>query len=224
MLISRHVVRIVTVLFTLVSLTSSAAPALSPLSESEPMFMRVNGVALDVRSALVPIPRESLASAILDAWRVAGTEGRMFEASGDRLVLGRQTGPLHETLSLLRTDDPLMTAVVRALQDSRQILAAAPPPPFALPEGMRIIGTTEDLAGQRPSIIYRIDALSSPRDSLERIRLALVDAKWQLISRRINDNGPFMLEATRDQDAIFVTVSREERTTRVVISVEFGGQ
>jgi hypothetical protein len=196
-----------------------AASGLSPLTTSEPMFVKHNGLALNIRSAVVPIPRESLATTILDAWRAAGTEGMRFDTDGDRVVLGRQAGPLHETLSLLQTDDPLSTAVIRALQDSRQALSTAPPPPFNLPAGMKIINTIEDYNGKKTNVTYRIDSNFSTRDSIERLRVSITDARWEINFRQLSDKGPSMITATREAEELSATALDQEATTRLVVSV-----
>lgn len=220
MLNSRHFVFVFAAQVALMSPTFAvAASGLSPLTTSEPMLVKYNGLALNIRSAVVPVPRESLATTILDAWRAAGTEGLRFDAEGDRVVLGRQAGPIHETLSLLRTDDPLSTAVVRALQDSRQVLSTAPPPPFALPAGMKIIDTIEDYNGKKTSVTYRIDSDFSTRDSIERLRASITDARWEIKFRQLSDKGHSMITASRETDELSATALNQEDTTRVIVSV-----
>jgi len=198
---------------------SVAASGLSPLTTSEPMLMKYNGLALNIRSAVVPIPRESLATTILDAWRATGTEGLRFDADDDRIVLGRQTGPIHETLSLLRTDDPLSTAVIRALQDSRQVLSTSPPPPFTMPAGMKIIDTIEDYNGKKTNVTYRIDSDFSTRESIERLRAAITDARWEVKSRELSDRGHSMMTAARETEELSATALKTDEATRVVVSV-----
>lgn len=220
MLNSRHFVFVFAAQVALMSPTFVvAASGVSALTTSEPMLVKYNGLALNIRSAVVPVPRESLATTILDAWRAAGTEGLRFDADGDRVVLGRQAGPIHETLSLLRTDDPLSTAVVRALQDSRQALSTAPPPPFALPAGMKIIDTIEDYNGKKTSMTYRIDSDFSTRDSIERLRASITGARWEIKSRQLSDKGHSMITASRETDELSATAFNQEYTTRVVVNV-----
>jgi len=220
MLNSRRLVILLTAQAALISpFAAFASSSLSPLTTSEPMLVKYNGLSLDIRSAVVPVPRESLASTILDAWRAAGTEGLRFDADEDRVVLGRQAGPIHETLSLLRTDDPLSTAVIRALQDSRQVLSTAPPPPFSLPAGMKIMDTIEDYNGKKTNVTYRIDSDFSTRDSIERIRASISDARWEIGSRQLRDKGPSMITATRETEELTATAFHNDENTRVVVSV-----
>ncbi len=220
MLNSRQFVFVFAVQVALISPTFAIpGSGLSSLTTSEPMLVKYNGLALNIRSAVVPVPRESLATTILDAWRAAGTEGLQFDADGDRVVLGRQAGPIHETLSLLRTDDPLSTAVVRTLQDSRQVLSTAPPPPFALPAGMKIIDTIEDYNGKKANVTYRIDSNFSTRDSIERLRASMTDARWEIKFRQLSVKGHSMITASRETDELSATALNEEGATRILVTV-----
>jgi len=202
-------------------LLATGAQIVPRLTTSDPMLMRVNGLTLDVRSAVVPVERESLATAVLEAWRAAGTEGKRFDAEGDRLVLGRQTGPLHETLSLLRTPDPLATAVIRALQDSRQMLASGPPPPLPLPEDMRVVGTVESLTGQTPYIIHRLESRLRPRDAAEQLRAIAVNQQWEVEARRFNEDGSAMVRANRKGESMMINAFYLGEKTSITLMVEY---
>lgn len=219
MLNTRRVILVLAVHAALVT-PIFAVSGLPSLTTSEPMFMRYNGLALDIRSAVVPLPRESLANAILDAWRATGAEGLRFDSDGDRVVLGRQSGPLHETLSLLRTEDPLSTAVIRALQDSRQSISKAPPLPFTLPAGLKIIDTVEDYSGRHSSIMYRIDSELLARDAIEKLRVAILDARWEISARYLSDRGPSSITAAREAEKLVVTATDEDRVTRVLVHLD----
>jgi len=200
--------------------TAQANPA-EFLQASEPMQFRVNGLSLDVRSALVAMPRESLVQAILAGWRDAGHQGLSFSPSEDRTVLGRQIGALHETLTLLSTDDPLRTAIVLATQDVRQVLGTAPPPPFGLPAGLRIIDTIEEINGNEPTVTYRMDSDLPTRESIERLRASLVSAAWTVDSRTLSGRGPSMMEASRGSQKLVATalVASRGQPSRVVVQV-----
>lgn len=183
------------------AISTAHAGAIDAMQASEPMQFRVNGLALGVRSALVALPRQSLVEAILAGWRDAGHEGLSFSPSKDRTVLGRQIGPLHETLTLLSTDDPLRTAIVLATQDVRQVLDTAPPPPFALPAGMRIVDTIEEINEREPRVHYRIESSLTTRESIERLNSSLVAAAWTVSSRTLATKAS-SLDASRGSQRI----------------------
>lgn len=188
-------------------------------SDSEPMRMRINGLALAVRSAVVPLPRESIAQAVLAAWRDSGSEGLEFTPSDERTVLGRQIGPLHETLTLLKTHDPLRTAIVLATQDARQQLGTSPQPPFVMPRDMRIIETIEQIDGVGPGVTFRIDSSVSTRESIERLHSSMTSSGWISDSRTLSDKGPSMLTGSRGSQQIMATALRGAEFTRVVVQV-----
>lgn len=192
---------------------------LMAFSASEPMRVRVNGLALAVRSAVVPLSRESIAEAVLAGWRDSGHEGMEFTPSDERTVLGRQIGALHETLTLLTTDDPLRTAVVLATQDGRQQLGASPPLPFALPRDMRLVRTIEEIRGMESGVTYTIDSTVPTRESIERVHAALTSAGWTTESRTLDDQGASMVSASRGTQKIMVTAFRGRQYFTVVVEV-----
>lgn len=191
----------------------------SMLTQQTPLTVRVNGLTMQVRTALVDTPAESLAEAILKAWRDAGNAGLRFEPDEERTVLGRQRGPVHETVTLLPTDDPRSTTVVHAANDSRQTPSTSPTPPFQLPRGLKVLQTVEELQGAMPSTTFIIESELQPAETIERLRIALLEARWILTSRVNGIERSVMLTAARAKQELIVVASSRKGSTRVTLEI-----
>jgi hypothetical protein len=189
------------------------------LAAQPPLSVRVNGLTMQVRTALVDTPAESLADAILGAWRDAGNAGLRFESGEGRTVLGRQRGPVHETVTLLPTDDPRATTVVHAANDSRQTPSTSATPPFALPRGMRISRTIEQLDGTKPVLTFYLESELQLQETVERLRVAILEARWILTSRVNGIEKSAMLTAARAKQEMLVVVSNRQGRTRVTLEI-----
>lgn len=199
---------------------SGAATALTPATaDSAPARVRINGLSLDVRSTLIPMAAEPLAEAIIAAWRDAGIIGLRFDPGAGRTVLGRQSGPVHETVTLLRTSNPNKTAVVHATQDVRQGTTALPSPPFALPRGLQVIETIEQMDRGQPSNTFRIDSSLPKLEALERLRLALVASGWSVTARIISNERSCMLAAERGRQKLMILSVDDQSRVRFVVEV-----
>jgi len=205
----------------LLATTATAATAASPqsLSASGPMRVRINGLAFEVRSTLVSQPSEALADAILGAWRDAGVTGLRFEPAAGRTVLGRQTGPVHETVTLLDTAKPRQTAVVHATQDLRQSAASVPAPPFALPRDIRVVETIEHLERDSPITTFRLETALSKLDGFERLRVALIASRWSVTTRLVSLDRASMLEAARGSQRVMILALDGSNKTTFVVSL-----
>jgi len=189
------------------------------LSAQPPLTVRVNGLTMQVRTALVDTPAESLADAILAAWRDAGNSGLRFQSGEGRTVLGRQRGPVHETVTLLPTDDPRATTVVHAANDSRQTPSTSATPPFALPRGMQISRTIEQMDGTKPVLTFYLESELQLQETMERLRAAILDARWILTSRVNGIENSAMLTAARAKQEMLVLVSNRKGSTRVTLEI-----
>ena len=189
------------------------------LATQKPLTVRVNGLAMEVRSALVDSPPESLADAILEAWRDAGHAGLRFQTDPERTVLGRQRGPVHETVTLLPAEDPRTTTVVHASNDSRQTPSSVPAPPFTLPRGLKVMRTIEQVSRSRPEITFKISSELQPRETVERLRAALLDARWILTSRVTGIESSSILSAVRAKQEMTIIVADRDGETRVTLEI-----
>lgn len=79
--------------------------------------------------------------------------------------------------------------------------------------------TIEDYNGKKTNVTYRIDSDFSTRDSIERIRASISDARWEIGSRQLRDKGPSMITATRETEELTATAFHNDENTRVVVSV-----
>lgn len=217
----RFIFWMATVSIEAVLLVATPAYAVAPgsNSDSEPMRVRVNGIALNVRSKLVPLPPESLGDAILAAWRDAGTAGLRFHPAAGRTVLGRQSGPIHETVTLLDTPDPDRTAVVYATQDLSRGVAPLPSLPFVLPRGIRVVETIEQLERNVPSTTFRLESSLNKLEAIERVRLALVESRWSITARMVSVDRTCMIEAERGTQKVMVLAIEGDSKNRLVVTV-----
>jgi hypothetical protein len=217
----RFIFRMATISLEAMLLLATPAFAVSPgsIPDSEPMRVRVNGIALDVRSKLVPLPPESLANAILAAWRDAGTAGLRFNPAAGRTVLGRQSGPVHETVTLLDTPDPDRTAVVHATQDLSQGVARLPSLPFVLPRGMRVVEAIEQLERNVPNTTFRLESSLNKLEAIERVRLALLESRWSITARMVSVDRTCMIEAERGTQKVMVLAIEGDSKNRLVVEV-----
>lgn len=202
-----------------VAAVAGATALPSPLAQQAPLTVRVNGIAMQVRTARVDTPAESLAEAILKAWRDAGNAGLRFEPDEDRTILGRQRGPVHETVTLLPTDDPRSTTVVHAANDTRQTPSTAATPPFQLPRGLKVVQTIEALSGTTPTTTFILESELHPVETIERLRLAILEARWILTSRVNGIERSAMLTAARAKQELIVIASNRKGATRVTLEL-----
>jgi len=209
------------VLFFFIAAVSLEATAAMPSAAElgDPLWVRVNGVALEVRSAVVGMPTENLADAILDAWRDAGHAGLRFSPSPDRTVLGRQKGSVHETLTLLPNDDPKSTTVIHAANDSRQTTSTIPAPPFKLPRGFRVIQTIEQMSRSIPIFTFRLESDVRPTETIERLRTALIEAQWLLTTRMSGIEESALLTARRGKQELIATANARSGSTAVIVEI-----
>ena len=189
------------------------------LAQQEPMTVRVNGLTLQVRTARVDLPPESLADAILEAWRDAGNAGLRFDPDADRTVLGRQSGTVHETVTLLPAADPGATTVVHAENDSRQTPSTVPTPPFQLPRGLKVTRTVEDVSGSKPVKFFFMSSELRPAETAERLRAAVLNARWILTSRRSGIERSAMMTAARAGQEMTIVVADRAGETRVTLEI-----
>lgn len=182
-----------------------------------PLSVRVNGIPLQVRTATVDMPAESLAEAILAAWRDAGNAGLRFDPSPDRTVLGRQIGAIHETITLLGGASAESTNVVHAANDTSISPSTLPSPPFQLPRGLKITRIAEFWASNKPIVTFTLASEISPAEAVERVRAVLIASQWIPTSRY--DDGPTsaMIHAARgSQELVFSAYDRNYKTQAVL--------
>ena len=203
----------------LLSAPGAAAALAAPTADPTPARVRINGLAFDVRSTLIPMAAEPLAQGIIAAWRDAGIVGLRFDPTVGRTVLGRQAGPVHETVTLLRTSNPNKTTVVHATQDVRQDASALPAPPFVLPRGLRVIETIEQMDRGKTYNTFRIDSSLPKLEGLERMRRALLASGWTVTGRIISDERSCMLSAERGSQKVLILSVDGHPQARFVIEV-----
>lgn len=187
--------------------------------------VRVNGVPLELRSGEFAVPRAALETAIAVRWQGAGggpPEAAISRStmSDGQVVLGRQRGRLHETVTL-RPIGPARTRVLVAAND----LGAAPVtparPPVRLPAGQRLLQVVEHGDGRAAPRTFTFASEDGPQVALLQWRRALTAAGWSLRSAGAAGAGPrtWSLWADRGRQRIDAAFSHGIDGARIVLQV-----
>jgi hypothetical protein len=212
-------------LFVAISLVGWMPAPSSAAVDWQVTRVRVNGVPLELRSGELAIAHPTLVTAVAARWQ--GTDGKPPHAAVSHVaiaaghtVLGRQRGPLHETVTL-RASGPGRTKVLVAVTD----LGAAPRPPTRLPAGLpagqRLLQVVEHGDGRSAPRTFTLDSPKEPQVALSQWRRSLAAAGWSLRSAEPTGAGPraWLLWADRGLERIDAAFTAGPDGARIVLQV-----
>ena len=187
--------------------------------------VRVNGVPLELRSRELAIPHPTLVAAVAARWQGKGRSGpnaavAHVAVAATHTVLGRQRGPLHETVTL-RATGPGRTQVLVAVTD----LGAVPRTPMRLPAGLpvgqRLLQVVEHGDGRSAPRTFTLESPKDPQVALSQWRRSLTAAGWSLRSAEPTGVGPraWLLWADRGHERIDATFAAGPDGARIVLQV-----
>lgn len=187
--------------------------------------VRVNGVPLELRSRVVAIAQPALVAAVAARWQ--GVDGKPSDAAFSRstfadgkVVLGRQRGRLHETVTL-RSHGPGRTRVLVVVNDLGAPAMTPARPPVRLPAGQRLLQVVEHGSGRVAPRTFTIGSAADPRIALAQWRRALAAAGWSLRSVGPAGEGPraWSLWADRGNQRIEAAFMHGRDGARIVLQV-----
>ncbi len=169
------------------------------VARAETLQHRVNGVPIHTREFRVvgaPIP---VAGRLADRWRREGASPVSVHRHAAGVVVGRQLGPLHQSV-LLRPDATTgMSSVLVSVLDLGADQARATFPKFALPHGFRLLSTVESCHVGDCSVQYLLGDRRAPAVSVAALQARLVQTGWQV---NVAAHSPAWLGARRDSDRL----------------------
>jgi hypothetical protein len=180
--------------------------------------VRVNGVPLELRRGELAATPSEISTAVLARWSARGTAVPQVAAIHGRIVIGRQRGRLHETVSL-GLAGPGRTSVLVAVSD---LGARLPPParlPAGLPAGQRVLQVIETVGGRVTERAFTLESGRDPSVALAQWRRALAASGWSPRVAATGAGGGLVLWADRGRerlDAVFVAAPEG---ARIVIQV-----
>lgn len=178
--------------------------------------VRVNGVTLALRSQLLEGEPDQLAARLAQRWGEPLEAPTHADSQGGRVRhrLGRQRGSFHETLSLSAGPRAGTSIALIAVQDLRRAPAQPAPPPFALPQGLRIVSVVEFGAGAAGAPrSYALDSGEPPAAALATVVAAAGKAGWEPLARPT----PAAAWIRRGADELTAIAVRSGARTRVVL-------
>lgn len=187
--------------------------------------IRVNGTPLELRSGEFAIAQPTLVGAVAARWLWSGGKRPHAVVSQTTLaaghtVLGRQRGPLHETVTL-RASGPGRTQVLVAVNDLGARARVPARLPVALPVGQRLLQVIEHGDGRAAPRTFTLESDKEPQIALSQWRRSLTAAGWSLRSAGPAGAGPraWALWADRGHERIDAAFSPGPDGARIVLQV-----
>ncbi len=186
------------------------------------MRVRVNGIDFAVRTTELAASRDAVASQVLTLWTAQGTIRPTLVELPDRIVIGRQRGVIHETISLRSLVSSQRIFIEYAAQD---ISAARRPRislPFVAPSGAQILQTVEFLDDPRGAREFVLHLRRTPTVAVLSLGDALRASGWSIARRTIADRAgerAAMLFAERAGEQAELIARTEGDGVRVVLRV-----
>lgn len=140
-------------------------------SVPEDFEVRVNGVGFALRTVVVTGEPEVLAQRLEGRWGAR-------QPVSSRLVLGRQRGPFHETLSLMPGPRPGLSQAIVAVQDLRIAPATLPRSPVPLPPGAAILNVVQFGDAGRAQASFTIATRGAALLVLRSLQARALDRGW----------------------------------------------
>lgn len=187
--------------------------------------VRVNGVPLELRSRELAISHPTLVAAVAARWQGKGrSEPNAAVAhvavAATHTVLGRQRGPLHETVTL-RASGPGRTRVLVAVADLGSVPRTPARLPAGVPAGQRLLQVVEHGDGRSAPRTFTLESPKEPQVALSQWRRSLTAAGWSLRSAEPTGVGPraWLLWADRGHERIDATFAAGPDGARIVLQV-----
>ena len=187
--------------------------------------VRVNGVPLELRSRELAIPHPTLVAAVAARWQGKGRSGpnaavAHVAVAATHTVLGRQRGPLHETVTL-RASGPGRTRVLVAVTDLGAVPRTPARLPAGVPAGQRLLQVVEHGDGRSAPRTFTLESPKEPQVALSQWRRSLTAAGWSLRSAEPTGVGPraWLLWADRGHERIDATFAAGPDGARIVLQV-----
>ncbi|MFZ9653474.1 MAG: hypothetical protein ACO3A8_09000 [Steroidobacteraceae bacterium] len=184
--------------------------------------VRVNGISLELRSAVLPVARERATRELLSAWSGQGLARPTIVELDDRTVIGRQHGTVHQTVTLRDAENAAAVRVEFAAQDLARRAAPVPKPPFDLPPGARVLQVVEFLDASRNARQYAIHLRRASTVAMASLRTALQASGWSSTARAVaevsGDHG-YVVHAQRGAERMEATLQAADGGTRLILLV-----
>lgn len=182
--------------------------------------VQINGIPVELRSAVVTMPLDEIAASLVRLWQSAGADGVVVadpRRLGDgQTVIGRQRGPMHEVVGLRRLPSG-GTRILVSVSDLSRPPARLPAPPFRLARHHRLVSVVEMLDRERQRV-YVIHALETPSSTHGRLHSALVADGWRVRSTDVRASG-HVLWADRRHERLEAVVLDDGSASRLVLRV-----
>lgn len=206
------------------SMAGGMAAAPSVAVEWQVARMRVDGVPLEVRAGDIPVAQPLLAAAVAARWQAAGGKAAVAvsrsELADGRVVLGRQRGRMHQTITL-SPQGAGRTRVLVAVNDLGASTVKPARPPVRLPVGQRLMRVVEHGDGGLAPRTFVIASGHAPQLALSQWHRALTAAGWRPRSLGPIGAGPraSLLWADRGRGRIDAVFSPAPDGARIVLQV-----
>jgi hypothetical protein len=185
----------------------------------------LNGIELAVRRAELEASRDAVARDVIALWHVTGFDATDVGRVTDRLVIGRQRGVIHETVSLWSLPSSQRISIEYAAQDISATRRPRASLPFVAPTGTQILQTVEFLDDRRGAREF-VDASAPHADDRRAVdrcsatRLWLVDLARRTIADRDGERAAMLFaERAASEQAELMRARAEGDGVRVVLRV-----
>lgn len=212
-------------LFVAMSIVGIAPAVPCVAADWQVVSVRVNGVPLEMRIAELPVAPGRLATALTTKWRTTGDALSPVEVTrntigGGRIVIGRQRGRLHETVTLSEIARG-RTRVLVAVNDLGARTVANLRLPAALPAGQRVLQVIEHGAGPHSTRTLILASDKLPEVALTQWRRALTSAGWsaRTVPPAAGGVRGWLLAADRGRERIDAVFSVGDDGARIVLEV-----
>lgn len=150
---------------------------------------RVNGVRIDVVALPLSGEAQRIAAALAREWTAAGSAPARLHAIRGGWLVGRQRGPLHETVELRAAGWPGAVEARIAIVD----LSASPPAavalPLRLPAGLRRVQVVEELSAPGQPVVFVLSSRVALEPTWQRLNDALAAAGLSAESHVVSPAG-----------------------------------
>jgi hypothetical protein len=171
------------------AVTGALAPPWSASAErAHPTatMVRINGVRFDIVSLSVAGRRDAMAQELARAWRAEGPATPHVLQFGETLVVGRQRGSLHETVSITPTAVPRRLEVRVAVQNLSVLPGPVATLPFRMPSGLRVRNVVEHASG---AVTFTLDDARAVGALGSILLHAATRDGWRMSGRAVRGDG-----------------------------------
>jgi len=184
---------------------------------STSMQVTINGVPLSIRTYEKRGTPHELASEATQRWSANGPAPLIWQAEEGRIVIGRQRGAFHETLTLIPAKRPGHTEMHHALRDLRQPVEPLGQLPFALPIGWKLISVVRHGSSATAAQTFLLRGGRGRDFVVAQSVRALRAAGWT--SPRILRDSNVVLWSARGSQSLEAVIEPRGQQTRIVVQV-----